>query len=63
MAGLDPAIHCSVEVHCKRRKTWIIGTSPVMTIVSWKIVWLVARGAKRNAEEADCAALDLLGSI
>jgi hypothetical protein len=30
MAGLDPAIHVFAN---KERKTWITGTSPVMTIV------------------------------
>jgi hypothetical protein len=31
MAGLDPAIH--VLSPAKKSKTWITGTSPVMTIV------------------------------
>jgi hypothetical protein len=30
MAGLDPAIH--VFVPAKQSKTWIAGTSPVMTV-------------------------------
>jgi hypothetical protein len=30
MAGLDPAIH--VFVCREKRKTWITGTSPVMTV-------------------------------
>jgi hypothetical protein len=30
MAGLDPAIHVLVSAK-KKRKTWITGTSPVMT--------------------------------
>jgi hypothetical protein len=29
LAGLDPAIHVFA---CKESKTWITGTSPVMTI-------------------------------
>jgi len=33
MAGLDPAIH--VFASQKASKTWITGTSPVMTAYAW----------------------------
>jgi hypothetical protein len=33
MAGLDPAIHVFVS---KKSKTWITGSSPVMTAFVWK---------------------------